>query len=66
MIFSTLGRYFFVRYVITTVWFFLGVTSIVYLIDFSETAGRLSGLPGFPIRSPLLRRNSGPGRSPSS
>ncbi|HEY0122682.1 MAG TPA: LPS export ABC transporter permease LptG [Rhizobium sp.] len=54
MIFSTLGRYFFARYIITTLWFFLGVTSLVYLIDFSETAGRLAGLPGYTVRIGLL------------
>ncbi len=54
MIFSTLGRYFFTRYIITTLWFFLGVTSLVYLIDFSETAGRLAGLPGYTVSVGLL------------
>ncbi|MBB5572045.1 MULTISPECIES: LPS export ABC transporter permease LptG [Rhizobium] len=54
MIFNTLGRYFFMRYVVTTFWFFLGVISIVYLVDFSETAGRLAGLPGYTVRVGLL------------
>lgn len=50
MIFSTLGRYFLIRYLVTTFWFFLGVISIVFLIDFSETASRLAGLPGYSVR----------------
>ena len=54
MIFSTLGRYFFKRYMLTTFWFFLGVTSIVFLVDFSETAGRLAGLPGYTVKIGLL------------
>lgn len=54
MIFSTLGRYFFVRYIVTTLWFLLGVISIVYLVDFSETAGRLAGLPGYSVKIGLL------------
>ena len=32
MIFGTLGRYFFVRYMVTTFWFLLGVISIVFLL----------------------------------
>ncbi|WP_337266504.1 LPS export ABC transporter permease LptG [Oryzifoliimicrobium ureilyticus] len=54
MIFGTLGRYFFKRYLITTGWFFLGVIGIVYLVDFSETAARMSGLPGYTIPGALL------------
>ena len=54
MIFSTLGRYFLVRYLVTTFWFFLGVISIVFLVDFSETAGRLAGLPGYTVQIGLM------------
>lgn len=54
MIFGTLSRYFFRRYLLTTMWFFLGVIGIVFLVDFSETAGRLSGLPGYTVTSGLL------------
>ncbi|UWU15288.1 LPS export ABC transporter permease LptG [Rhizobium sullae] len=54
MIFGTLGRYFFRRYLAITIWFFLGIISIVYLIDFSETAGRMSGLPGYTVAGGLL------------
>jgi len=54
MIFGTLGRYFFRRYLLTTMWFFLGVIGIVYLVDFSETAGRLSGLPGYTVSGGLV------------
>ncbi|KQV63952.1 LPS export ABC transporter permease LptG [Rhizobium sp. Root1220] len=54
MIFGTLGRYFFRRYALTTMWFFLGVIAIVFLVDFSETAGRMSGLPGYTVAGGLL------------
>jgi lipopolysaccharide export system permease protein len=54
MIFGTLGRYFFRRYLVTTVWFFLGVIAIVFLVDFSDTAGRMSGLPGYTLTGGLI------------
>ncbi|MDM9629221.1 LPS export ABC transporter permease LptG [Rhizobium sp. S152] len=54
MIFGTLGRYFFRRYMLTTMWFFLGVIGIVFLVDFSETSGRLSNLPGYTVAGGLL------------
>lgn len=54
MIFGTLSRYFFVRYVVTVFWFFLGVSSIAYLVDFSEIAGRMSDLPGYTVLGGLL------------
>jgi len=43
----TLGRYFFFRYVAITVWFFIGLLALVFLIDFTELSGRIVGLPGF-------------------
>lgn len=45
----TLGRYFFLRHMAITAWFFLGVSALVFLIDFSEFASRASGLPGFTV-----------------
>ncbi|MET0748565.1 MAG: LPS export ABC transporter permease LptG [Rhizobium sp.] len=54
MIFGTLNRYFFKRYAITTFWFFIGVSAIVFLADFSENAGRLAGLPGYSVPIGLL------------
>jgi lipopolysaccharide export system permease protein len=54
MIFGTLNRYFFTRYAITSGWFFVGVSAIVFLADFSENAGRLSGLPGYSVAIGLL------------
>lgn len=42
MIISALGRYFFMRYVITVAWFLFGVIAIIYLIDFSEVVGNIS------------------------
>lgn len=50
---TTLGRYFLKRYLAVTLWFFLGVTAIVFLIDFSETTGRFSDLAGFSVSGAL-------------
>lgn len=49
MIASILGRYFFRRYALTTMWFLLGVAGIVFLADFSETARRFSDLAGYSV-----------------
>ena len=54
MIFSTLGRYFFRRYIITALWFLLGVGAIIFLADFSETSRRLSGFVGYTVSAGLL------------
>lgn len=43
----TLGRYFFMRYTKITFWFFVGIMSLIFLIDFTEFSSRTSGLPGF-------------------
>lgn len=53
MIFSTLGRYFLRRYLVTAMWFFLGVNAIIFLADFSETSRRLGGMEGFTVLSGL-------------
>ena len=45
----TLGLYFFRRYMLTSLWFLLGVVSITYLIDFTETSGRFDSLPGYSV-----------------
>ena len=49
----TLGRYFFFRYVTITLWFFLGIFALVFIIDFTELSGSLAGLPGFTVRKAL-------------
>ncbi|RDL52302.1 hypothetical protein BLJAPNOD_03461 [Ensifer sp. M14] len=54
MIFTTLGRYFLTRYVVTTFWFLVGIFSLVFIIDFSEQASRLSNLPHYSITAALL------------
>ena len=54
MIFSVLGRYFFVRYVITVLWFLFGVVSIIYLIDFCEVVGNISEEAGQNLGDALL------------
>jgi lipopolysaccharide export system permease protein len=53
MMLSTLGRYFFRRYIITAMWFFLGVSAIIFLADFSETTRRLSGFTGYTVLGAL-------------
>lgn len=47
MIGPTLGRYFFMRYVSITFWFFAGVSALVFIVNFTEFAGRMSALPGY-------------------
>jgi len=45
----TLGRYFLRRYLVTMFWFFIGVIAIIYLVDFSETTGRLAGFASYSL-----------------
>lgn len=45
----TLGLYFFKRYAVTALWFLLGVTAVIYLVDFTETSSRLAGLTGYSV-----------------
>ncbi|WP_297323608.1 LPS export ABC transporter permease LptG [uncultured Bartonella sp.] len=47
MIGWTLGRYFFIKYIKTTVYFLLGIFVLSLLIDFTVNAGRLAGLQGY-------------------
>jgi lipopolysaccharide export system permease protein len=54
MIFGTLSRYFFRRYVVTTMWFLLGMSAITFLLDFSETASRISNFPGYTLGGAVL------------
>ncbi|WP_117194171.1 LPS export ABC transporter permease LptG [Rhizobium terrae] len=54
MIFSTLGRYFFRRYIATALWFMLGVSAIIFLADFSETSRRMSGFVGYTVWAGLM------------
>lgn len=51
---STLGRYFFRRYAITTFWFLTGIFSLIFIIDFSELSSRMSQLPHYSIGGGLL------------
>ena len=50
----TLGLYFFRRYVVTTIWFLVGIFALVFIIDFSETSSRMGGLPKYTVASGLL------------
>jgi lipopolysaccharide export system permease protein len=49
----TLGRYFFFRYVTITLWFFVGIFALVFIIDFTEFSSSAGGLPGFNIQIAL-------------
>jgi lipopolysaccharide export system permease protein len=49
MIAGTLFRYFLKRHLLTIFWFFLGVTALVFLIDFIETSGLRGNIPGFTL-----------------
>ncbi|OLP58537.1 LPS export ABC transporter permease LptG [Xaviernesmea oryzae] len=51
---KTLQRYFFRRYVITILWFLLGIFSLVFIIDFSELSNRMANLPGYTVSGALL------------
>ena len=50
----TLNRYFFLRYMTTIFWFVLGVTSLIFLIDFNETSNQMASLPGYTVTGGLL------------
>ncbi|WP_336294129.1 LPS export ABC transporter permease LptG [Bartonella sp. CB169] len=54
MIGWTLWRYFFVRYLKTTCYFFGGIFILALLIDFTENSGRLSNLPHYTARDAFL------------
>ncbi|MDN2583075.1 LPS export ABC transporter permease LptG [Aquibium sp. ELW1220] len=54
MIGWTLGRYFFRRYIVITMWFLIGIFSLIFIIDFTEQSSRLSGLPGYSLPVGLL------------
>src|SRR6185437_2101429 len=50
----TLGRYFFFRYATITLWFFLGIFALVFLIDFTELTGQTARLPGFTYQTGVM------------
>ncbi|MCO5730760.1 LPS export ABC transporter permease LptG [Rhizobium sp. SSA_523] len=54
MIPQTLSRYFFKRYMLTALWFFIGVCGIIFLADFSETSRRMSNFVGYTVTGGLL------------
>jgi lipopolysaccharide export system permease protein len=54
ILFSTLGRYFFKRYAITTFWFLTGIFALIFIIDFSEVSNRMAQLPRYSINGALL------------
>lgn len=55
MIFTgTLFRYFLRRHLTTIFWFLVGVTGLIYLIDFIEIASRRADIPGFTLADGLF------------
>ncbi|WP_336279047.1 LPS export ABC transporter permease LptG [Bartonella sp. CB175] len=54
MIGLTLGRYFFIRYLKVTCYFFLGTFILAFLIDFTENSGRLAYLPYYTAKNALF------------
>lgn len=46
MIGWTLGRYFFLRYVTITFWIFAGLTTLIFIITFTEVSGRIARIEG--------------------
>jgi lipopolysaccharide export system permease protein len=53
MIGFTLGRYFFLRYVTITAWFFVGVFALVFLVDFTQFQNVVAGLSTYSFTSAL-------------
>ncbi|MBX3595989.1 MAG: LPS export ABC transporter permease LptG [Rhizobiaceae bacterium] len=45
----TLNLYFLRRYASITLWIFVGVFCLVFLVDFTELTSRIAGLPGFSV-----------------
>ena len=54
MIGWTLGKYFFKRYLVITVWFFIGIFTLAFLIDFTEFSSRTSDLPKYSMQGALF------------
>ena len=54
MIGLTLGKYFFRRYVVITAWFFVGIFTLAFLIDFTEFSSRTSDLPKYTMSGALF------------
>lgn len=53
MIGWTLGRYFFMRYIKTTMYFLLGIFALSLLLDFTENANKLAALPDYTVWAAL-------------
>lgn len=49
MIGGTLFRYFLRRHISTIFWFFVGVTALIFIIDFIETSSLRGNIPGFTL-----------------
>ena len=50
----TLGRYFFRRHAVITAWALAAAYVLVFLVDFSEFARRVSALPGYTLSLGLM------------
>lgn len=50
----TLGRYFFMRYIALTFWFFIGSAAIIFIVSFTEISGQIGGLVENSTRMALM------------
>lgn len=51
---GTLFRYFLGRHLTVVFWFLVGVTALIYLVDFIEIASRRGDIPGFTLANALV------------
>jgi len=54
MISGTLFRYFLKRHLMTIMWFLLGISALIFLIDFVENSGLRGTVPGFTLFDALF------------
>lgn len=69
MIGATLGRYFFMRYLTITLWFFVGLSALIFIIVFTELSDRLGSMSNYSVghtlaiaamQTPILMQQSVP------
>ncbi|MEO3387706.1 LPS export ABC transporter permease LptG [Mesorhizobium sp. CAU 1741] len=53
MIGFTLGRYFFMRYLSITMWMFIGLSALIFIVVFTELADRLGGVTDYSVTATL-------------
>ncbi len=53
MIGVTLGRYFFIRYLSITMWLFVGLSALIFIVVFTELSDRLGGMTDYSVAATL-------------